>query len=204
MSSWIRPQEMPATGALMGTPPRVHGSGLFTRGQTQVLSVCTLNTLAASQKLDTIWEEAEKRYMHHYNFPPYSVGEARAPRSTGELLQVLVHIRILLQILLVPVVDHLVPDGQIVLNPNQKQRQASRMDVTVAATREKVVMIEAGADEIPDEIMYAGIVKAHEEIRKQRGREGRPSRRMKEPGMRPTAYSFSSNSTDRGKAPGYQ
>ena len=58
-------------------------------------------------------------------------------------------------------------DGQIVLNPNQEQRKTSRMDVTVAATREKVVMIEAGADEIPDEIMYAGIVKAHEEIRKQ-------------------------------------
>ena len=63
--------------------PRVHGSGMFTRGQTQVLSVCTLNTLAACQKLDTIWEEEEKRYMHHYNFPPYSVGEARAPRSTN-------------------------------------------------------------------------------------------------------------------------
>ena len=53
-------------------------------------------------------------------------------------------------------------DGQIVLNPNQEQRKTSRMDVTVAATAEKVVMIEAGADEIPDEIMYAGIVKAHE------------------------------------------
>ena len=58
-------------------------------------------------------------------------------------------------------------DGQIVLNPNQEQRKTSRMDVTVAATAEKVVMIEAGADEIPDEIMYAGIVKAHEEIKKQ-------------------------------------
>ena len=63
--------------------PRVHGSGLFTRGQTQVLSVCTLNTLSACQKLDTIWEETEKRYMHHYNFPGYSVGEARAARSTN-------------------------------------------------------------------------------------------------------------------------
>ena len=69
--------------AEVGVLPRVHGSGLFTRGQTQVLSVCTLNTLAASQKLDTIWEETEKRYMHHYNFPPYSVGEAKPPRSTN-------------------------------------------------------------------------------------------------------------------------
>ena len=63
--------------------PRVHGSGLFTRGQTQVLSICTLNTLSANQKLDTIWEDTEKRYMHHYNFPSYSVGEARGARSTN-------------------------------------------------------------------------------------------------------------------------
>ena len=75
--------EIRPLAAEVGVLPRVHGSGLFTRGQTQVLSVCTLNTLAASQKLDTIWEEEEKRYMHHYNFPPYSVGEARAPRSTN-------------------------------------------------------------------------------------------------------------------------
>jgi len=63
--------------------PRVHGSGLFTRGQTQVLSVATLDTLSANQKLDTIWEETEKRYMHHYNFPGYSVGEAKPSRSPG-------------------------------------------------------------------------------------------------------------------------
>ena len=63
--------------------PRVHGSGLFTRGQTQVLSVATLDTLSANQKLDTIWEETEKRYMHHYNFPGYSVGEAKPARSPG-------------------------------------------------------------------------------------------------------------------------
>ena len=60
--------------AEVGVLPRVHGSALFTRGQTQVLSVATLNTLSACQKLDTIWEEEEKRYMHHYNFPAYSVG----------------------------------------------------------------------------------------------------------------------------------
>ncbi len=75
--------EIRPLAAEVGVLPRVHGSGLFTRGQTQVLSVCTLNTLAAAQKLDTIWEETEKRYMHHYNFPPYSVGEAKAPRSTN-------------------------------------------------------------------------------------------------------------------------
>ena len=75
--------EIRPLAAEVGVLPRVHGSGLFTRGQTQVLSVCTLNTLAATQKLDTIWEESEKRYMHHYNFPPYSVGEAKPPRSTN-------------------------------------------------------------------------------------------------------------------------
>ncbi len=69
--------------AEVGVLPRTHGSGLFTRGQTQVLSVCTLDTLSANQKLDTIWEETEKRYMHHYNFPGYSVGEAKPARSPG-------------------------------------------------------------------------------------------------------------------------
>ena len=67
----------------VGLIPRVHGSALFTRGQTQVLSIATLATLSMSQKLDTIWEEEEKRFMHHYNMPSYSTGEARASRSTG-------------------------------------------------------------------------------------------------------------------------
>ena len=75
--------EIRPLSAEVGVLPKVHGSGLFTRGQTQVLSVCTLNTLSAAQKLDTIWEEEEKRYMHHYNFPSYSVGEARAARSVN-------------------------------------------------------------------------------------------------------------------------
>ncbi len=69
--------------AEVGLIPRVHGSGLFTRGQTQVLSIATLDTLAAEQKLDTIWPEETKRYMHHYNFPAFSVGEARGSRSPG-------------------------------------------------------------------------------------------------------------------------
>ncbi len=75
--------EIRALSAEVGVLPRVHGSGLFTRGQTQVLSACTLDTLSANQKLDTIWEETEKRYMHHYNFPGYSVGEAKPARSPG-------------------------------------------------------------------------------------------------------------------------
>ena len=75
--------EIRPLAAEVGVLPRTHGSGLFTRGQTQVLSVCTLDTLAANQKLDTIWEETEKRYMHHYNFPGYSVGEAKPARSPG-------------------------------------------------------------------------------------------------------------------------
>ena len=75
--------EIRPLSAEVGVLPRVHGSGLFTRGQTQVLSVCTLDTLSANQKLDTIWEETEKRYMHHYNFPGYSVGEAKPARSPG-------------------------------------------------------------------------------------------------------------------------
>ncbi len=69
--------------AEVGVLPRVHGSGLFSRGQTQVLSICTLNTLSAAQKLDTIYPEESKRYIHHYNFPSFSTGEARASRSTS-------------------------------------------------------------------------------------------------------------------------
>ena len=75
--------EIRALAAEVGVLPIVHGSGLFTRGQTQVLSVATLDTIAAMQKLDTIHEDTSKRYMHHYNFPSFSVGEARGSRSTS-------------------------------------------------------------------------------------------------------------------------
>ncbi|MCL1828025.1 MAG: polyribonucleotide nucleotidyltransferase [Oscillospiraceae bacterium] len=77
------PDEIRPLAAEVGLIPRVHGSGLFTRGQTQILTIATLNTLSASQKLDTIWEEESKRFIHHYNFPSYSVGEARGARATG-------------------------------------------------------------------------------------------------------------------------
>ena len=63
--------------------PRTHGSALFTRGQTQVLSVTTLGTIGDEQELDGLDEETSKRYIHHYNFPPYSVGEARPSRGPG-------------------------------------------------------------------------------------------------------------------------
>ncbi len=63
--------------------PRVHGSGLFQRGQTQVLSIAALGTLANAQMLDSIDPQKEKRYMHHYNFPGYSVGESKPSRSPG-------------------------------------------------------------------------------------------------------------------------
>lgn len=63
--------------------PRVHGSGMFTRGQTQVLTVATLGIISDAQELDTIDEETSKRYMHHYNMPGFSTGEAKAVRSPG-------------------------------------------------------------------------------------------------------------------------
>ena len=62
---------------------RVHGSGMFTRGQTQVLSVATLASVSEAQKLDGLDEEKEKRYIHHYNFPSYSVGETKPSRGPG-------------------------------------------------------------------------------------------------------------------------
>jgi polyribonucleotide nucleotidyltransferase len=67
----------------VGTLPRTHGSGLFTRGQTQVLSVATVGSLSMKQTLDTVGPDSTKRYMHHYNFPPYSTGEARRVGSPG-------------------------------------------------------------------------------------------------------------------------
>jgi len=75
--------EIRPLAAEVGLLPQVHGSGLFTRGQTQVLSIATLGTISNVQKLDTIYEEETKRYMHHYNFPSFSVGEARGTRSTS-------------------------------------------------------------------------------------------------------------------------
>ena len=70
-------------GSEVGVLPRTHGSGLFTRGQTQVLTVATLGMLSEAQMLDGIDNETEKRYMHHYNMPGFSTGEAKSTRSPG-------------------------------------------------------------------------------------------------------------------------
>ncbi len=67
----------------VGVLPRTHGSGLFTRGQTQALTIATLGSMSDQQKLDGLTDETFKRYMHHYNFPPFSVGEARPLRGPG-------------------------------------------------------------------------------------------------------------------------
>ncbi len=75
--------EIRPLSAEIGLLPRVHGSGMFTRGQTQVLSIATLGMTSEEQVLDGIDEETGKRYMHQYNFPPYSVGEARTSRGPG-------------------------------------------------------------------------------------------------------------------------
>ena len=74
----IRPLEIE-----VGVLPRTHGSGLFRRGQTQVLSICTLGPSGDEQIIDTLSPVDSKRYMHHYNFPPYSVGEVRMMRGAG-------------------------------------------------------------------------------------------------------------------------
>ena len=66
-----------------GVLPRVHGSGVFTRGQTQVLTTCTLGTISEVQKLEGLDDEQSKRYIHHYNMPGYASGEARALKSPG-------------------------------------------------------------------------------------------------------------------------
>lgn len=66
-----------------GVLPRVHGTGLFKRGQTQVLSATTLAPLSEAQRIDGLTEQTQKRYIHHYNFPGYCTGEAKSPRSPG-------------------------------------------------------------------------------------------------------------------------
>lgn len=76
-------EEVRPLAAEVGVLPRAHGSGLFTRGQTQVLTICTLGTLGDAQELDTIFDEKTKRYIHHYNFPSFSVGETRPSRGPG-------------------------------------------------------------------------------------------------------------------------
>ena len=78
-----RMDEIRPLASEVGVIPRVHGSGLFTRGQTQVLTIATLGTLSDAQKLEGLDDETEKRYMHHYNMPGYSTGEAKALRSPG-------------------------------------------------------------------------------------------------------------------------
>lgn len=73
--------EIRPLAAEAGVLPRVHGSGLFTRGQTQVLDIVTLGPIRDAQMLDSIDENTEKRYMHQYNFPSYSVGETKPSRG---------------------------------------------------------------------------------------------------------------------------
>ncbi|MDE6774987.1 MAG: polyribonucleotide nucleotidyltransferase, partial [Ruminococcus sp.] len=75
--------EIRPLAAEAGVLPRVHGSGLFTRGQTQVLTVCTLGPVSDAQRIDGLDEEDTKRYMHQYNFPSYSVGETKPSRGPG-------------------------------------------------------------------------------------------------------------------------
>ena len=75
--------EIRPLAAEVGVLPRVHGSGLFTRGQTQVLTVATLGPVSDAQRIDGLDEEDTKRYMHHYNFPSYSVGETKPSRGPG-------------------------------------------------------------------------------------------------------------------------
>jgi polyribonucleotide nucleotidyltransferase len=75
------PQELRSIWAQVDLSPRAHGSGLFTRGETQVLTLATLGTLGEAQSIDSLSPQETKRYMHHYNFPPYSVGEVRPLRG---------------------------------------------------------------------------------------------------------------------------
>lgn len=78
-----KPTEIRPISAQVGILPRAHGSALFTRGETQVLNITTLASTSYAQMIDTMEEETTKRFMHHYNFPPYSTGEVKPLRSPG-------------------------------------------------------------------------------------------------------------------------
>ncbi|MEW6723687.1 MAG: polyribonucleotide nucleotidyltransferase [Bacillota bacterium] len=78
-----RPEEIRPISCEVGVLPRTHGSGLFNRGQTQVLTACTLGMVSDVQRLFDLGEDETKRYIHHYNFPPFSVGETRPIRGPG-------------------------------------------------------------------------------------------------------------------------
>ena len=78
-----KPNEIRKITSQVGLLPRTHGSALFTRGLTQALSICTLAGPGMAQIIDTMFESGEKRFMHHYNFPPYSVGESKPLRGVG-------------------------------------------------------------------------------------------------------------------------
>ncbi len=78
-----QPKEIRPISCETSILPRTHGSGLFNRGQTQILTIATLGSMAETQKLDTINPDQSKRYLHHYNFPPYSVGEVRRMGGPG-------------------------------------------------------------------------------------------------------------------------
>ncbi len=78
-----KPTEIRELSAKVGILPRTHGSGLFQRGETQVLTIATLGSMGDQQRLDNLSPEERSRYMHHYNFPPFSVGEARPLRGTS-------------------------------------------------------------------------------------------------------------------------
>jgi polyribonucleotide nucleotidyltransferase len=78
-----RPDEIRKINCEVGVLPRAHGSGIFTRGQTQVLTAATLGTIREEQVLDDLGLDESKRYIHHYNFPPYCVGETRPVRGPG-------------------------------------------------------------------------------------------------------------------------
>src|SRR5690625_1733563 len=78
-----KPDKVRPLSSRVGVLPRTHGSGLFTRGQTQALSVCTLGALGDVQILDGLEAEESKRFMHHYNFPSFSVGETGPIRGPG-------------------------------------------------------------------------------------------------------------------------
>ena len=134
--------ELRPLAAEAGILPRVHGSGMFTRGQTQVITVATLGPVSDEQILDGIDNEEYKRYMHHYNFPPYSVGEARPSRGPGR--REIGH-GALAERALLPVIPYAIRLVSEVVSSNGSTSQASVCGSTLALMDAGVPIKEAVA-----------------------------------------------------------
>ena len=155
--------EIRPLAAEVGVLPRVHGSGLFTRGQTQALTICTLGSTKDAQMMDDLSDTPLKRYIHHYNMPPYSTGEARAPRSPGR--REIGHGN-LAERALIPVLPSMEEFPYTIRTVSEIMSSNGDMDFKVGGTRRGITAIQM--DIKVDGLTYDIVAEALEKCRKGR------------------------------------